>query len=135
MHLRNGLIAISLLLATPALAENWISSGDAEIDAWYEKAQRNPWPGAAPGATGGKCCGKSDAFWADKSETVDGQWIVTVTDERIIQGRKNRNGQRFVISPDVIDKLRQGNPTGHVVIFILNTGGDLPFCFFPGDGV
>jgi hypothetical protein len=128
------LLVLAWLIATPAFAENWISSGDAEIDAWYEKAQRNPWPGAAPNTTGGKCCGKADAFWADKEEVIDGQHVVTITDDRVIEGRKDRNGQKFVISPEVIDRLRQGNPTGHVIIFILNTGDSVPFCFFPGGG-
>ena len=130
------MMRLALLLAlscSPVFAENWVTSGDAEIDAWYEGVQRNYYNGQEFDS-GGRCCGKADAYYADKSESIDGQWIVTITDDRMVPNRVDRNGQTFAINPDIIDRLRQGNPTGHVVLFVL-VNGDLPYCFFPGEGV
>ena len=128
-------LILMLAFCSSVYAENWISSGDEEIDAWYAGVQRSHfseteqrWPG------GGKCCGKSDAYWADKASVINGQWTVTITDTREVPNRITRDGQTFAINPDIIDRLRQGNPTGHVIIFVL-PNGDLPYCFFPGDGV
>lgn len=124
------------LLISPVCAENWISSGDDEIDAWYARVQRQVKEGEADPhwKPGGRCCGKADAYFADKTEVIDGKWIVTITDDRVIPNRINRHGETYPVDPDIVDRLRQGNPTGHVVIFVL-PNGSLPYCFFPGEGV
>ena len=133
--MRTVLVLLALCASQTLYAENWISSGDEEIDAWYVMVQRSHFNEAEQRWTGGgRCCGKSDAYFADKAEAIDGKWVVTITDDREVPNRIARNGQTFTVSPDIIDRLRQGNPTGHVIIFVL-PNGDMPYCFFPGDGV
>ena len=133
--MRTVLLLLAFCSSQALYAENWISSGDEEIDAWYAMVQRGHFNEAEQRWTGGgRCCGKSDAYFADKAEAIDGKWVVTITDDREVPNRIARNGQTFTVNPDIIDRLRQGNPTGHVIIFVL-PNGDMPYCFFPGDGV
>lgn len=111
-------------------AENWEQSGPpecysveqcAKIDSWYSNVKQN--------ASEVSCCGKSDAYWADKARVDNGQYFVEITDNRKIQGRKDRNGEIILVPSEKIDNKRQGNPSGHVVIFISPT--DVVYCFFP----
>lgn len=127
-----GIIVAAVLLFGGALynaahGKNWDDDPSiaANIKTWYTNAQPNE-------SGRGSCCGEADAYWADDHEIVDGNYIVTITDERNIQGRIPRNGQKIVIPSEKIDKKMQGNPTGHTVVFI-NTS-HFVLCFFPDWG-
>jgi hypothetical protein len=123
--------AFLIVWAAFAHAENWVSSGDPANDAWYAGALRNN-PND-PLGNWGSCCGPADAYWAGHYEVVDGEYFVTIMDDRDVPGRKPRDGARILIPKDKFDRLHQGTPPdGHVVVFI--GANDFVFCFFPGTG-
>lgn len=67
------------------------------------------------------CCGEADAYWADQVETAaDGSIVAIITDDRP-DGPLRRMpvpiGTRIPVPADRIT-WKQGNPTGHVVIFL-----------------
>jgi hypothetical protein len=67
------------------------------------------------------CCGEADAHWADKFEIApNGQTIAIVTDDRDdgpLMRVHEEIGKNYVIPPNKITK-KDGNPTGHVVLFL-----------------
>src|SRR5580698_6117911 len=66
------------------------------------------------------CCSFADAYYADIAETQSGQLVAVITDDRPDQplGRAHIPvGTRFAIPPNKI-KYDQGNPTGHIVLFL-----------------
>ena len=108
--------------------ENYGTDDPSEVSAiklWYQYVVMNhaPYYGDNPI----RCCGEGDAYWADKMEFLDGQLWVTITDPRMIPNRPNLNGQRLIVPAEKIDQRRQGNPTGHNIIFV----GSSVYCFFP----
>jgi hypothetical protein len=92
------------------------------------------------------CCGPADAYWADAVNRVTMQGLfLTITDRRdceyqqikpqieedgegnqitvydgqpCITGRVLRDGQTVFVPSEVLDRLKQGNPTHHQVVFI-----------------
>ena len=86
----------------------WSKDPDANADIreWFNRQKLPDIPTAS-------CCGEGDAYLTDKQEIVglpNGKTEVriTITDDRQIDGRVNRNGQTFVIPPN---KLYE-NPAG-----------------------
>lgn len=81
------------------------------------------------------CCGKADAYWADKTETgPNGELYAIITDDRDDEPLRRRHvpiGTKILIPPHKI-KWDQGNPTGHAVIF-LSTSNE-PFCYVQNGG-
>lgn len=120
------MVTFSFGLYDAAHGKNWDSESNVanNIKMWYINAQRNE--------NKGSCCGEADAYWADYHEMIDGNYVVTITDERNIHNRIPRNGQKIVIPPDKVDKLRQGNPTGHSIVFM--GSANQVYCFFPDWG-
>lgn len=82
------------------------------------------------------CCGEADAYWADQTETgPNGELIAVITDDRPDEPLGRRHvpvGTKFVIPPHKI-KFDQGNPTGHIVIFISTS--DEVWCYVQNGGV
>lgn len=123
--MRIACVATFLALTTSAFSANWESSGNPDIDAWYARAQREG---------GGSCCGKGDAYWAQLTKIQDDGVWVAVDDDRTIPGRLARDGQEFFVPNAMLDHQRQGNPTGHIVVFV-GVADNLPICLFTGEGI
>ena len=117
------------LLVLPAV--NYIQDENIAINNWYLNAQRNDY---ANGGSLGSCCGPADAYWADVSEIKNGELYVTITDDRLVPYRIARDGQVYRVLSDVIDRKRQGNPTGHAIIFI-GVSQTTVICYFPNTGM
>lgn len=125
MNCFQSALALTIILGSPAGAVNWETSGNPDVDAWYASAQRNG---------GGSCCGAADSYWAQLTKVQDdGVWVL-VDDDREILGRIPRDKQEFFVSNEILDKRRQGNPTGHVVLFV-GVADAQPLCLFMGEGI
>lgn len=110
-------------------AHEW--AGDAGTQAWFESRVQ---PDAPAGysiewklANGWSCCGEADSYWADDFEqTPDGNYVAIITDGRDDKrpdGRIRQHrlpGTRIVVPKSKI--AREGNPTGHGIIFMPVTG-------------
>lgn len=81
------------------------------------------------------CCGKADAYWADKVEVKGDQVYAIITDERddAPLGRRHVPVGTKVLVPASKIKWDRGNPTGHTVIF-LAYNGDV-YCYVQNGGV
>jgi hypothetical protein len=92
-------------------------------------------PGAGPGGPGSSCCGVADAYYAD-AVRIDGDKVYAIiTDDRIIEGRYTVPiGTEILIPRKTLDIYRQGNPTGHVIVFLL-VDGTFPVCYFTGTAI
>ena len=125
------LVSILCVLAlTPALAMNYEidPSTPPEVQKWYAAAKRSDQEAVL------SCCGIADAYWTDELDVVGSDVFAIITDARKISGRYEIPvGTRFRIPPEVMDKRRQGNPTGHRITFI--SGGGIVICFFDSTGI
>ena len=115
-HFHAPMVALMLCAALPAMARDAGQWGDAEpqIAAWFATLMQPDNPVVS-------CCGKADAYWADEVETgPNGETIAVITDTRD-DGPLERPhvpvGTRIVV-PGAKIKFDQGNPTGHIVIFL-----------------
>jgi hypothetical protein len=92
---------------------------DPQISAWFARLMQ---PDTFPPVS---CCGEADAYWADEVEIrADGeghqQIVAVITDDRDDGPLKRIHedmGKRYVVPANKITK-EDGNPTGHVVIFL-----------------
>jgi hypothetical protein len=87
---------------------------DPTISLWYKNVRQPDHPAIS-------CCGYADAYWADEVTTgPNGETIAVITDDRDDEplGREHIPiGTRYIVPPGKI-KWDQGNPTGHIVIFL-----------------
>jgi hypothetical protein len=75
------------------------------------------------------CCGEADAYEADLGETDEaGRNYAIITGTR---GNPLPLGTKLLIPPEKVQN-RQGNPSGHVIVFA-NTIKNV-FCFVPNGG-
>ena len=80
------------------------------------------------------CCGKADAFWADRVEECgprdpyDCALIAYITDKREIMHRPYMDGVRLVVPRNKIRKQYSPNPTDHNIIFAM---GSNVYCWEP----
>lgn len=129
-----GLILIaSLMLAMVRTAHardlgQWKDS-DPYIAEWYRALKQ-------PDNKFMSCCGPADAYFADIVETgPNGELIAVITDDRADEPLNRHHvpvGTRIVV-PNYKIKYDQGNPTGHIVIF-LSTVNEV-FCYVQNGGV
>jgi hypothetical protein len=92
---------------------------DPQISAWFAGLMQ---PDSFPPVS---CCGEADAYWADQVEIrTDGeghqQIVAVITDDRDdgpLRRIHEDIGKRYVVPPNKITR-QDGNPTGHVVIFL-----------------
>ena len=76
------------------------------------------------------CCGEADAYEADLGETDEaGHNYAIITGTR---GNPLPVGTKLLIPPEKVQN-RQGNPSGHVIVFT-NENKNV-FCFVPNGGV
>ena len=115
------LLAFALVAAVPAAARDlgqW-KNVDPKIRAWFAALMQPDNPTQS-------CCGDGDAYWADvvhvETDGLGGpqRVIAVITDDRddAPLGRMHEViGTRYVVPPNKI-KWDNGNPTGHIVIFL-----------------
>jgi len=126
-----------VLSIAPALARNagqWDDTATSvEVHQWYAKVTR-------PDSPGYSCCGDADAYYADSYRLgPNGEYIAILTDERDaaydrMAGRITRApGTEFVV-PQIKFQTKYGNPTGHGVVFIGSTTGEV-LCYIQPGGV
>jgi hypothetical protein len=89
---------------------------DPEIKHWYQSLMQ---PDTFPPLS---CCSIADAYWADEYYVENGKLIVVVTDDRDdvpLMRAHVPNGTKYIV-PDkkLIGAKKEGNPTGHSVIFL-----------------
>jgi hypothetical protein len=152
MMMRNLMIATlaASAIATPVHAVHWTDIDEpAEVKAWYADVVRSDTTpessgcralivhdcvkpkGASEYGPGASCCGEADAYYADKYKVDGDKFYAIITDDRVIEGRpKVAVGTEILIPNKVIDIFRQGNPTGHTIMFLL-VDGTFPVCLFP----
>lgn len=83
------------------------------------------------------CCGKGDAYGADEYEKVGDHYRVTITDGEYKQFPDGtvraplKNGTVVDVPLVFVNPPSDGNPTGHGVIFLSVSGGDVlaVWCF------
>tara|TARA_R110000868_G_scaffold409826_1_gene696161 strand:+ start:4020 stop:4469 length:450 start_codon:yes stop_codon:yes gene_type:complete len=124
-------LGILFLMVHPAGARDlgqW-KDADQHIGQWYRSLMQPDNPNLS-------CCGKADAYWADKVETgPNGEMIAVITDDRPDEPLGRRHvppGTRIVVPKNKI-KFDQGNPTGHIVIFL--TPANEVWCYVQNGGV
>lgn len=107
----------------PAFAReggDW-SQVDPEVRAWIQALTRPDYPGAQL-----SCCGEADAYYADMGEFGDdGKVYAIITDNR---GNPLPVGTKVEIPPNKIQNT-EGNPSGHVIVFVGAAG--YVYCFIP----
>ena len=108
-------ILAALLFCTPVLARDYgqWEHEDPAIVLWFQKLLQPD--------TKVSCCGSSDAYWADEAHiTSDGRIVATITDDREDAPLMRSHvpiGTRYIVPPNKITHV-DGNPTGHVIIFL-----------------
>jgi hypothetical protein len=128
---RLALLALGLLFLTAAARSRdlgqWENT-DPKIRAWYQALMMPDNPTAS-------CCGEADAYWCDDIHVRNGRTFCTITDDR-----DNIKLRRTPVSvgteieiPDNKLTWKDGNPTGHSIVF-LSTAGYV-YCFVQNGGV
>ena len=90
---------------------------DPAISTWYRSLMQPDTVGTLRPIS---CCGEGDAYWADEANVDGDKVIATITDDREDRplGRSHvPMGTKYVIPPNKITRI-DGNPTGHVIIFL-----------------
>lgn len=105
----------------------WENS-DPDIRRWYSSLMQPDNPGVS-------CCGEADAYWCDEIHVKDGKTFCAITDDRdnISLHRTPVPIGTEIEIPDRKLTWKDGNPTGHSVVF-LSSGGSV-YCFVQGTGI
>jgi hypothetical protein len=117
------LLAILLSTTTVSAKDNgqW-ADVDPEVRAWIQSL-------TVPNSSM-SCCGEADAYEADLGEVGDdGRTYAVVTGTR---GNPLPIGTKLLIPPEKVQN-KQGNPSGHVIVFARADG--YVYCFVPSGGV
>lgn len=123
-----ALLALCLTTSTRARDLGQWENADPQVRGWYQSLMMPDVPTAS-------CCGEADAYWCDDIHVKNSKTFCTITDDR--DNAKLRRtpvpiGTEIEI-PDHKLTWKDGNPTGHSVVF-LSTGG-LVYCFVQNGGV
>ena len=122
------LCAVFLTAGTCARDLGQWENVDPEIRAWYQKLMMPEVPTAS-------CCGEADAYWCDDVHVRDGKTFCTITDDRD-NTKLMRTPVPIGTEVEIPDKKltwKDGNPTGHSIVF-LSTAGYV-YCFVQNGGV
>jgi hypothetical protein len=101
---------------------------DPNVRAWYQALMMPDVPTAS-------CCGEADAYWCDDIHVRNGRTFCTITDDRdnvTLRRTPVPVGAEIEI-PDNKLTWKDGNPTGHSIVF-LSTAGHV-YCFVQNGGV
>jgi hypothetical protein len=126
-----AIAALCTLLFTagaPARDLGQWENSDPSIRAWYQSLMMPDVPTAS-------CCGEADAYWCDDIHVKDGKTFCTITDDRDnIKLRRTPVpiGTEIEIPNNKLT-WKDGNPTGHSIVF-LSTAGYV-YCFVQNGGV
>jgi hypothetical protein len=106
-----------LLLAPPVCAKDlgqW-GKNDPVIRQWYRDLMRPDNPTVS-------CCGEADAYWCDDVRVRNGRTYCRITDTRPneLLGRRPVDVGTELYIPDRAIKWDEGNPTGHVIVFLVH---------------
>lgn len=125
MNRRNVIIAGGSITAAALLSKMSFAKNYDEEEA-KQNAAVHEWYGNVKSNSNSSCCGDADAYWADKIEAPPGvdYFFVTITDDRVIKGRADWNGLKFMVPSAIIDRKKQGNPTGHNIFFVAPAQND-----------
>jgi hypothetical protein len=85
------------------------------------------------------CCGEADAFFADRTEVIDGKVYAVITDTRDDAPLHRPHidvGTKIELPPDAYGAIPPGNPTEHTIIFVRQNynGGFTVYCFVQSSG-
>lgn len=123
-----GIVIVSVFGTPQARAWNPDMDRDSAVSQWF-KSLMQPDNKTIP------CCGKADAYWADIAKTdADGNLIAVITDDRddAPLGRHHVPVGTHILVPKHKIKWDQGNPTGHIVVF-LSDRNDV-YCYVQNGG-
>ncbi len=123
-------LAVCVLVVSIAQARDLGQWGDSDpaIALWFSTLKQPDNPPMS-------CCGESDAYWADQVEIDGDKVFAVITDDRPDEPLRRMHvpiGTRILVPPHKL-KFDQGNPTGHVVIF-LSRNLDV-YCYVQNGGV
>lgn len=124
-----SMIAFIILIFFLPFPPAWGHDHDhPELDSWYATLMQPDNPSAS-------CCGKADAYWCDTINVKSGKTYCTITDDRPNEPlRRTPVPVGTVIEiPDRKLTWKDGNPTGHAIVF-LSSGGAV-YCFVQNGGV
>jgi hypothetical protein len=128
---RLSLLAPCLLLLTATARSRdlgqWENT-DPKIREWFQALMMPDIPTAS-------CCGEADAYWCDEIHVRNGKTFCNITDDRdnIKLRRTPVPIGTEVEIPDNKLTWKDGNPTGHSIVF-LSTAGYV-YCFVQNGGV
>lgn len=125
-------VILLMLMGTVATARDqgqW--NGDPGIKEWFESLKQPDYPAAS-------CCGEADAYWCDEIHVKDFDGVkktfCKITDDRDDDALKRMSvpiGTEIEI-PDYKLTWKDGNPTGHSIVFL--SRGMYVYCFVQSGG-
>ena len=124
-----AMVVILVLSIKAAFARDlgqWENS-DPAVRQWYRSLMMPDFPDIS-------CCGEGDAYWCDKVNVRNGKTFCTITDDRDDAPLRRRHipiGTEYEI-PNHKLTFKDGNPTGHVILFV--NANDQVLCFVQGTG-
>lgn len=100
---------------------------DPAISQWYKTLMQPDNPSVS-------CCGVADGYWCDDIHVKNGVTFCTITDDRENEPLRRAPiplGTEIEI-PDRKLTWKDGNPTGHSILFL--SSGRAVYCFVQGSG-
>lgn len=100
----------------------------SETSKWFQSLMQPDNPAVS-------CCGEADAYWCDIIHVRDQKTFCTITDDRDDEPlrRKHFDVGTEIEIPNHKLTFKDGNPTGHSVVFL--SRGLYVFCFVLNGGV
>jgi len=117
-------LAILMFLCVSALAHD---RNNPEQDEWYQSLTQPDNPNSL-------CCGINDSYWCDTIHVREGKTFCIITDDRpdAPLGRDHVDIGTEIFIPDNKLTWKDGNPTGHAIVFMSKT--HYVFCFVQAGG-
>jgi hypothetical protein len=116
LGLLGGLLLGSISPAHSRDNGQWENS-DSTVRAWYRSLMQPDVPTVS-------CCGEADAYWCDDIHVRNDKTYCRITDRDV--------GKEYEIPPNKLT-YKDGNPTGHAIIFL--SSADYVWCFVQNGGV
>lgn len=119
-------IALTPMLACARDLGQWENS-DPVVKQWYRSLMMPDLP-TSP------CCGEADAYYCDEIHVKDGRTFCSITDDRpdAPLRRPHMDVGTVIEIPDKKLTWKDGNPTGHAVVFVSRE--KFVYCFVQNGG-
>lgn len=119
-------IALTPMLACARDLGQWENS-DPVVKQWYRSLMMPDLP-TSP------CCGEADAYYCDEIHVKDGRTFCSITDDRpdAPLRRPHLDVGTVIEIPDKKLTWKDGNPTGHAVVFVSRE--KTVYCFVQNGG-